>query len=266
MKPETFEMLRQTIKNHSGIALDKEKEYLIRSRFDSLYNRNNHATLDDFVKWTRENNQNWEQFVSEQLATHETYFFRDPDMHDDLRIRILPEILAKGQPRIWSIGCSSGQEPVSISFTINQLAPERTFSRAPILATDFSTRIIEKAKAGIYSQYEVQRGLPVRFLLSGFDQMQTDWIVKPNFRSMIDYRVDNLFSSQIADSNFDLILCRNVLIYFTLEDRRAIINALYEKLSPGGYLILGSAETLFGISDKFQKVHDVKSIINKRVG
>jgi chemotaxis protein methyltransferase CheR len=195
-----------------------------------------------------------EEDVVNALLNNESSFFRDPQTFEMIHRQIWPALRDTREDRtlrIWSAGCSTGQEAYSIAIRLrNDMARWRGW-RIEILATDISTAAIEQARSGIYSQMDVQRGLPVGDLLKWFEPHGEDWRACAELRRMIDFRHDNLFDARAPEGQYDLLLCRNVLLYFTPERRRAVLRLLARHSHAGSVLLLGAGETVIGQSDDF---------------
>lgn len=253
-EPE-FEYLRAYLKQRSGLALTGEKRYLVESRLNPVCRRFGLAQLGDLVgalKLARDGAM--ERAVVEAMTTNETFFFRDRTPFDLFKDVILPEALArnavKRSLRVWCAASSTGQEPYSLAMLLQEAAPRLAGWRVEIVATDLSTEVIEKAKLGLYSHFEVQRGLPVQWLIKYFTQVGEQWQIAPSLRAMVDYRQLNLLHGFETLGHFDVIYCRNVLIYFDAPTKSDILARLSASLTPGGAILLGAAETVIGLSDR----------------
>jgi chemotaxis protein methyltransferase CheR len=202
--------------------------------------------------------------VVEAMTTNETFFFRDKIPFDHLRETILPTLLKaranRRSLRIWSAACSTGQEPYSIAMCLKERAQELAGWRIEIIATDLSQEVLEKAKSGIYSQFEVQRGLPVQLLVKYFTQIGEHWQISPEIRGMVQHRQLNLLQDFSHLGKFDVIFCRNVLIYFDQDTKTGIFGRLAKALEPDGMLLLGAAETVVGISAAFRPHPDRRGL------
>src|SRR5262249_29329860 len=194
--------------------------------------------------------------VVEAMTTNETFFFRDRIPFDHLRDTILPALLParanRKSLRIWSAASSTGQEPYSIAMCLKEKAAQLAGWRIEIVATDLSQEVLEKSKAGIYSQFEVQRGLPIQLLVKYFTQTGELWQINADIRGMIQHRQLNLLQDFSGLGRFDVIFCRNVLIYFDQETKTGIFERLAKVLEPDGTLMLGAAESVVGITDAFR--------------
>jgi chemotaxis protein methyltransferase CheR len=250
-----FEYLRTFLKQRSGLALTAEKRYLVESRLTPVCRRFNLAALGDLIGALKLGQDGAiERAVVEAMTTNETFFFRDRIPFDLFRDTILPEALArnasKRRLRIWCAAASTGQEPYSLAMLLQEAGPKLAGWQVEIVATDLSTEVIEKAKLGLYSHFEVQRGLPVQWLIKYFTQIGEQWQIAQSLRSMVDYRQLNLLHSFTSLGQFDVIYCRNVLIYFDAPTKSDVLARLAAQLAPGGALLLGAAETVIGLTDR----------------
>jgi chemotaxis protein methyltransferase CheR len=244
-------MLEQT-----GVVLTSDKRYLVETRLQAVVREHRLASLSMVAREIRAGNLRLIASVIDALSTHETLFFRDKVPFEALQRTLLPALLERrgkqGPIRIWCAACSTGQEPYSIVMLLDELKQKGIAIEADILATDVSSRVIEQAKAGVFSQFEVQRGLPIKQLLASFQQDGTRWILKPSIASRVQFRQHNLLAAAPRGPRpFDIIFCRNALIYFADETRRAVLSRLHGSLADDGYLLLGSAETVLGSSAEF---------------
>ena len=194
--------------------------------------------------------------VVEAMTTNETFFFRDKVPFDHFRELIMPEMLQaranRKSIRIWCAAGSTGQEPYSLAMCLKEMGAALTGWRVEILATDLSQEVLEKSKAGIYSQFEVQRGLPIQMLVKYFKQTGELWQINADMRAMVQHRQLNLLHDFSQLGVFDVIFCRNVLIYFDQETKMNIFNRLARAIEPDGFLVLGAAETVVGLTDVFK--------------
>lgn len=250
-----FDFLRAYLKTRSGLALTPEKRYLVESRLGPVCRTFNLATLHDLVgalKMPRD--AGLERAVVEAMTTNETFFFRDRTPFDLFKDVLLPEALtrraAQRKLRIWCAAASTGQEPYSLAMMLQEAAPRLAGWSVDIVATDLSTEVLEKARAGLYSHFEVQRGLPVQLLVKHFEQVDEQWRIAASLRQMVDYRPLNLLHPFESLGTFDIIYCRNVLIYFDAATKSDVLGRLSASLAPDGALLLGAAETVIGLTDK----------------
>ncbi len=250
-----FEFLRGYLKQRSGLALTAEKRYLVESRLGPICRRFAAQSLHHLIATLRgPHGRDLERAVVEAMTTNETFFFRDRIPFDLFRDVVLPEALARNAARrrlrIWCAAASTGQEPYSLAMLLQEAAPRLAGWQVDIVATDISTEVLEKAKLGLYSQFEVQRGLPVQWLLKYFTQQGDQWQIAASLRSMVEFRQFNLLQSFDALGAFDVIFCRNVLIYFDAPTKSEILARFGTSLAPGGALLLGAAETVIGLTDR----------------
>lgn len=251
-----YAFLCDYIQRASGISLAEDKLYLIRSRLGPVVKDERLASLDALcVRLRSAPSESLRRKVVEAMTTHETLFFRDPAVFDAIRTELLPEIAKSQQAvkklRIWSAACSSGQEPYSLAMALLE-SSFRDWS-IEILATDLSSRILDRAASGRYLQIEVNRGLPAPLLVKYFDRAGLDWQLKDQVRRMVRFRALDLRQSLRGMGPFDLVLCRNVLIYFDVEARKQILTGITSVLDPGGFLVLGASETTFSLDHRFER-------------
>lgn len=254
LSPDNYAFLERYVHRESGIALGPDKLYLLKSRLQPVMDQEKLASLDALCeRLRRAPNESLRRRIVESMTTHETLFFRDPAVFEMLRKDLLPE-LARSRAsaralRIWSAACSSGQEAYSVSMTLL----EAGFAdwKIEILGTDISNQILERASAGTYLQIEVNRGLPAPFLAKYFMRAGLDWRIKDDLRRMVRFSNFDLRQSMSTLPQFDIILCRNVLIYFEIDARKRILSEMRSRLAPGGYLLLGASETILHTNGLF---------------
>jgi chemotaxis protein methyltransferase CheR len=249
-----FQFLCGFLKARSGLALTPEKRYLVESRLSPICRRFDLGTLSGLVGALKTGrNPSLETAVIEAMTTNETFFFRDKGPFDLFRDVLLPRYLAARAStrrlRIWCAAASTGQEPYSLAMLLNEASARLAGWQVQIVATDISTEVLEKAKAGIYNQFEVQRGLPIQLLVKYFKQNGDQWQISPQIRSMVDYRPLNLIKEFGHLGTFDIIYCRNVLIYFDKPTKTDVLHRLANAMAPDGALLLGAAETVIGLTD-----------------
>jgi chemotaxis protein methyltransferase CheR len=261
MKAETFEKIKEVVHSVSGLSLDESKKYLIKARILPLAEKQGITTMDEFLPWLMENHDKWEHLLSHSLATHETYFFREPDFFTDLKDIILTRLKTKETIRIWSAACSTGQEAYSVAMQWLESGLPQYHSNVTIIGTDFVPTVLEKARIGRYTQYEVQRGLPILLLLKYFKQVEQGWEVKDVLKNLVSFEENNLLNNKPHLTNFDIILLRNILIYFSVEDKIKVLKDIKSRLAPGGIIALGATETVYGLTNEFKKVTGVKTSV-----
>lgn len=259
---ENFQFVADLVKRKSAIALAPGKEYLVESRLTPMV-RELGTSVDAYLNQKRTNlSMSEAELIVEALTTNETSWFRDSHPFNALTQHILPQIRQARSPmgtiRIWSAACSTGQEPYSIAMTlIDHLAhipadPARP--AAHILATDLSQQVLNYSKQGRYSQLEVNRGLPATHLVRHFQRAGTHWQISPQVRSMVRFARHNLLDAPPAGGPFDVVFLRNVLIYFDIPTKLEVLRKVARVLQPGGFLILGAAETTVGLDDSWARI------------
>ncbi len=252
---EAYRRFQEFLERNAGIVLGENKQYLVDSRLASILDEEGIATFEELLsKLEGYGSRALREKVIDAMTTNETLWFRDGKPFRLLEEVILPEYA--GRPlRIWSAACSSGQEPYSIVFTVESYRerhPGAAPSRVEVVATDLSPSMLRAAKAAEYDAMTVARGLSEQHKERFFDRKGQYWVVKPEFRRMVTFRQLNLQESFSSLGRFDVIFCRNVLIYFAEEAKRDILDRLAQALNPDGYLILGSSESTAGYSDSYR--------------
>ena len=265
MTPLDYDFLRKLLKERSGLDLSADKQYLVESRLVPLARKANLGGIPELVqKIQRGGAEALTTEVVEAMTTNETFFFRDKIPFDHLRDTILPMMQQsranRKSLRIWSAASSTGQEPYSIAMLLKEKAAALTGWRIEIVATDLSQEVLEKSKAGIYSQFEVQRGLPIQLLVKYFAQIGELWQLNSELRGMVQHRQLNLLQDFTHLGKFDVIFCRNVLIYFDQETKINIFDRMAKIIEPDGMLMLGAAETVVGITDAFRPYPDKRGL------
>lgn len=259
MKPVDFEFLSQLVNKRSGLVLTKDKAYLLESRLMPVARKRGMKGLEDLISTIRTSKEEGLlREVTEAMTTNESFFFRDLKPFDTFRDMILPDLLknraAKKSFRIWCAAASSGQEPYSLAMVMKEQAAKLTGWRCEMIATDISTQMLAKATKGIYSQFEVQRGLPIQMLLKYFKKANDAWEIDPSLRDMVTFKEFNLLNDPKMLGVFDVVFCRNVLIYFDQPTKTRILDWISRMIPADGRLFLGGAETVLGITDKFKPV------------
>ena len=265
MTPLDYEFLRKLLKERSGLDLSSDKQYLVESRLVPLARKAGLPGITELVQKMKAGGA--EPLVAEvveAMTTNETFFFRDKMPFEHLKDTMLPAILqarsARRSLRIWCAASSTGQEPYSIAMCLKGLSPALAGWKLDIVATDLSQGVLEKSRAGIFSQFEVQRGLPIQLLVQHFTQVGDMWQLNPDIRSMVQHRQLNLLHDFSHLGTFDIIFCRNVLIYFDQDTKTGIFERLAKVSEPDGFLVLGAAESVVGISDAFKPYPDRRGL------
>ena len=265
MTPGDYDFLRQYLKARSGLVLSADKQYLVESRLLPVVRRAGLANLGELVAALRiAQDAVLMTAVVEAMTTNESFFFRDKVPFDHFRLTVMPALLAARKTsrsiRIWCAAAATGQEPYSLAMCLNEIGPEIAGWRIELLATDLSGEVLEKARSGLYTQFEVQRGLPIQLLIRHFSQSGELWQISPELREMVRYRQLNLLADFTQLGTFDLIFCRNVLIYFDQDTKIDVLNRLARVTAGDGYLVLGAAETVVGLTDRFKMVADKRGL------
>jgi chemotaxis protein methyltransferase CheR len=255
--PLDYEYLRKLLKERSGLDLSSDKQYLVESRLVPLARKAGLAGIAELVQKMKPGGvEALTADVVEAMTTNETFFFRDKIPFDHLNGTMLPALLqaraARRSLRIWCAASSTGQEPYSIAMCLKALGPTIAGWKIDIVATDLSQGVLEKSKSGIFSQFEVQRGLPIQMLVKHFTQVGDMWQLNPDIRAMVQHRQLNLLQDFGHLGMFDIIFCRNVLIYFDQDTKAGIFERLSRLVEPDGFMVLGAAESVVGISDAFK--------------
>jgi chemotaxis protein methyltransferase CheR len=254
MTPDSFSFLAGLVKARSGIVLTADKGYMLETRLGAMLRREGIAGLDALALRLRAPSAAaLAAEMVEALTTNESSFFRDGKPFDHLR-KLLPRLAAARPPgqaiRIWSAACSSGQEAYSIAMVAAELAPLLGGRRVGILGTDISKEMLDRAQDGVFTQFEVQRGLPVQLLVKHFAQDGTRWRIAPDLRAMVRWQTFNLLDDPRSLGRFDIIFCRNVLIYFDAPTKSRVLAALAGQVAADGVVYLGGAETVLGLTDR----------------
>jgi chemotaxis protein methyltransferase CheR len=252
-----FDFLSRFLQERSGLTLVGDKAYLVESRLMPIAQKHKMASLSVLISALRTSgNVMLETDIVEAMATHETFFFRDKTPFELFNDTMLPALLKARKMeralRIWSAACSTGQEPYSLAMLLKERQAELAGWRIDIIATDLSTSIIAQAKAASYTQFEVQRGLPINLLVKYFEQKGDRWVIKPEITNMVHFRPLNLLRDFSALGSFDIVFCRNVLIYVNDKCKADVLNRIAGILKPDGYLLMGAAETVIGLTERFR--------------
>lgn len=265
IKPDDFALFQTLLKQRSGLVVTPDKAYLLESRLMPVARRWSMRGLDELAAAMRQRRE--EQMardIVEAMTTNESSFFRDGRPFDQFRDVVLPELMARRtnerRIRIWSAACSSGQEPYSLAILLQENKPLVAGWTIEIVGTDLSTEILAKARSGIYTQFEVQRGLPITQLVKYFTQNGDKWQISPDIKRMVTFREGNLLSDLGGMGQFDIVFCRNVLIYFDQPTKSQVLDRISKVMPDDGVLFLGGAETVLGITEKFKPMEGQRGI------
>jgi chemotaxis protein methyltransferase CheR len=263
--PLDYEYLRKLLRERSGLVLAPEKQYLIASRLMPVARRAGCASIAELVRRLREpGSEPLKAEITETMTINESFFFRDKTPFDRFRDTVLPALLSARAStkrfRIWCAAASTGQEPYSLAMILKSMQEKFSGWRIEIIATDISNEVLEKARAGIYSQFEVQRGLPIQMLMQHFEQVGEQWRISEAIRKMVQFRQLNLLADFASLGTFDVVFCRNVLIYFDQATKVNVLERVYRQLAPDGFLLMGAAETVVGLTDIFVPLADKRGL------
>ncbi|QJR38197.1 protein-glutamate O-methyltransferase CheR [Gemmatimonas groenlandica] len=265
MTDQTFRFFRTFAETHTGIVLDADKEYLVESRLVPVARAHGFASLDAMAAALMKRLPGaLNKEVQEALTTNETSFFRDIHPFEMLRTVILPDVIARRRNdrslTIWCAAASTGQEPFSVAMLIREHFPDLVDWKIKFIATDLSRPVLARAREGLFSQLEVNRGLPAPLLVKYFTRQGAQWQLREDIRQMVEFRELNLLERWPALGKCDVVMMRNVLIYFDVETKREILARCRELMPAHGYLMLGSAETTLMIDNSLRRVTGHKGI------
>jgi chemotaxis protein methyltransferase CheR len=265
MKPEGFAYLSKWLYDRTGLVLGPDKLYLVESRLSPIARKYNLAGLDAIIVELRSGRAGeFATEVSDAMMTNESFFYRDVKPFDQFRDLVLPALLqaraAVRRIRIWSAASSTGQEPYTLAMLIKEAEAKLQGWKVEIVGTDISKEALDRAKAGLYTQFEVQRGLPIQMLMKYFKQQGDRWQISDALKQMVQFREFNLLQDPTTLGQFDVVFCRNVLIYFDQATKGAVLGRIAKLMPADGYLYLGGAETVLGISDRFAPIAGQRGI------
>jgi chemotaxis protein methyltransferase CheR len=265
MKPDDFELFSTLLRQRSGLVLTSDKAYLLESRLMPIARRRGLKSLEELAAGVRARREEpLLKEITEAMTTNESSFFRDQKPFDQFRGLVLPTLLqtraGARRIRIWSAACSSGQEAYSLAMLLSEEKAKLAGWRIEIVGTDLSSEMVERARSGVYTQFEVQRGLPITHLVKYFKQVGDKWQINEDLRAMAQFREWNLLGDLSALGQFDVVFCRNVLIYFDQPTKGKVLEAISRLMPPDGVLYLGGAETVLGITDRFKPVEGQRGL------
>ncbi|MGB4101115.1 MAG: protein-glutamate O-methyltransferase [Alphaproteobacteria bacterium] len=265
MKSEDFEYFSTTLKQRSGLVLTQDKAYLLESRLMPVARKWNLKGLEVLAAALRsKRDESMLRDVTEAMTTNESSFFRDQRPFDIFKQVVLPKLLetraSRRSLRVWSAASSSGQEAYSLAILLAEMGARLSGWKIEIVGTDLSSEMVERSRSGIYSQFEVQRGLPITLLVKYFSQQGDRWQINQNIRDMVTFREMNLLTDFGSIGTFDVVFCRNVLIYFDLATKGRVLESIARVMHQDGVLYLGGAETVIGVCDKFKPVENQRGL------
>jgi chemotaxis protein methyltransferase CheR len=271
MTGQDFDFIRKLLQDRAGISLEADKQYLVESRLAPVVRQLELSSITELVNRLRcQPGNGLPTQVVEAMVTTETSFFRDHHPFESLRKTVVPELLARRRDErrlnVWCAASSTGQEPYSLALLLREHFPELTGWKIVLLASDVSREVLARAREGRYNQIEVNRGLPAALLVKYFQQHGHHWQLREDVRAMVEFQEINLTRPWPALPRMDLILLRNVMIYFEVPTKKAILGKMARLLRPDGYLVLGGAETTFNLDDSYRRVEHLKSGFYQLVG
>lgn len=263
-----FDVYKNLLKEKSGLILSQDKSYLIESRLNPIAKKWGYDSLTAMANALRGlPDKNLVNDIVEAMTTNETSFYRDNTPFENFKNVVLPYFREKNpvnkRLRIWCAAASSGQEPYSLAMMLKEEAGTMPGWSFEIVGTDISTEILDQAKDGTYTQFEVQRGLPITHLMKYFTQDGDKWQISQDIKNMVQYKYFNLLDPLTSLGQFDVIFCRNVLIYFDQADKKSIMERASKQLTDDGFFFLGGAETVLGITDAFKNVPNARGLYAK---
>lgn len=268
MRLTDFDVYKDLLKEKSGLVINQDKTYLLDSRLNPVAKKWGFANMEGMTAELRAvPNPNLVNDIVEAMTTNETSFFRDIHPFNCFENFVLPYMIEnrvyQRRLNIWSAAASSGQEPYSLAMILKEQGAKFSGWTTKMVATDISQEILDQAKAGIYSQFEVQRGLPIKLMMTYFNQQEEKWHISEEIKRMIEYKILNLLDNFTLLGEQDIIFCRNVLIYFDEETKADILQRMSKILKDDGFLFLGGAETVIGITDAFKPIPGQRGLYAK---
>lgn len=256
--PQDFDFVRTFVFDHAGIVLENGKQYLVESRLLPIAKARSFDSLAKLVNVLKGPDAALRRQVIEAMTTNETTFFRDVAPFEALKKHVVPKLMearrATRELKFWYGASSTGQEPYSVVMMLLETFPELANWKVTHYATDINIEVIERARAGKYNQVEINRGLPATYLVKYFEKVGTEWQLKPVVRDKVKFEQLNLVKNWPLLPTFDVIMLRNVMIYFDVDAKRQILTKLNRQLYDDGFLFLGGAETTMGIVDSFRRM------------
>lgn len=263
-----FAFVTAMVRQRSAIDLQPGKEYLVESRLAPIARSIGERDVTALVARLRRGDEKLSEAVVDALTTNETSWFRDTHPFQAFSQHLLPEVHRNGSRNlhIWSAACSSGQEAYSLAMLLLDWLPAHPGVTAQIIGTDISPRMVERARAARFSQLEVNRGLPAQYLVKYFDQVGREWVLRPAVRALTKFERGNLAQPPVGVPTCDIVFLRNVLIYFDLDTKRTVLGHIRRVLRPGGYLVLGGAESTLNLDGTFQRMELGKAVVFRHTG
>jgi chemotaxis protein methyltransferase CheR len=261
---QDFEFVAQLLRKRAGAVLTGDKMYLLESRLAPLARKEGLPSIDDLIHVVRSRRE--ERLIAQVvdvMTTSDTHFFRDKTPFEHMREAILPtlaQVRRGGRIRIWCAACSTGQEPYSIAMMLDQNPSLTQGVPVEVVATDISDRCLDRARQGLFTQFEVQRGLPIQMLMHYFTQQDDHWRISERIRQQVSFRKQNLIDANYAMGKFDVVFLRNVLVYFDGPTKGEVLDRVAQQMNPGGFLMLGAAESAVGLSTAWEATQDRRGL------
>ena len=264
-------IISQFVQKNSGIVLGSSKSYLLETRLTPVAEKFGFRDVDALALGLSVASSDIKEAVIDAMTTNESFFFRDNIPFDAFEKIMLPELITNARAtskkiRIWCAAASTGQEPYSLAMILQSNKRLWSGLQIEIIGTDLSQVAIDRAISGKYTQFEVQRGLPVQMLMEYFTQQGTSWFISDEIKNMVKFSKSNLLEPFNSLGRMDIVFCRNVLIYFDTDTKAKVVNSINNILRPDGYLVLGGAETLLGISDQMQRAEGYRGLYRSSGG
>jgi len=268
LQPADLAFIAKFLRERSGLVVTADKGYLLDSRLGPLARRHGCKDVSDLIGRLRAGGDDTlARLVVEAMTTNESFFFRDQKPFDHFKAISLPHLLreraGKRSIRIWCAAASSGQEPYSLAIMLKEQAEALRGWKIEIVATDLDREILDRAKAGMYSQFEVQRGLPIQLLVKYFKKQDQLWQIDASLRAMVQFREFNLLNDPRPLGQFDMVYCRNVLIYFDPPTKGRVLDGIAGLMPHDGFLYLGGAETVLGVSNRFAAIPNERGVYRR---
>ena len=265
LSPVSFETLATLLKTKSGLIIGTDKLYLLETRLANIVKREKLPDMNALAeRLRRPGSDALSRDVVEAMTTNESFFFRDEKPFLHFRTQALPRLVAArpagSQLRVWSAASSSGQEAYSLAMIVAEASSVLGGRKVEIVGTDIARDQLARAREGVYSQFEVQRGLPVQMLMRYFRKDESSWRIVDTIRAMAQFREFNLLSDLRSLGRFDIVFCRNVLIYFDQPTKTRVLEAIAGLMPPDGLLYLGGAETVLGITSRFAPMPNERGV------
>jgi chemotaxis protein methyltransferase CheR len=269
-KATVIEFFMNLMKEITGQELQHDKKFYYESRLETLLPELGFQSLMDMAQYLKEKRDpQMIDRIIDVLLIHETSFYRDRNIYTSMKNVLLPKLIAAKSAskslRIFFTACSTGQEVYTFAMMLDEFKDQLKNYRVTMLATDISNNSVAKAKLGVYNQFEIQRGLPVQNMLSHFEQKDGMWHIKDSIKKNIEFRKFNIVDTWAFNETFDIIFCRNVLLYMNIDTRKLIVSSMSKNLTSDGLFVIGATETLLGVSDTFISVPETCGVYQKKV-